>query len=46
MYLKVQFALFVVQLKTFSLIQIEQTNALSLRSAAPVRTKGQRKEMG
>lgn len=49
MYLKVHFALFFVhfvQLKAFMLIQIKQTNALSLQSAAPVQTKGQRKEMG
>lgn len=46
MYLRVHFALFFVQLEAFMLIQIKQTNALSLQSATPVQTKGQRKEMG
>lgn len=46
MYLKVHFASFSIKLKAFMLIQIKQTNALSLQSAAPVQTKGQRKEMG
>lgn len=46
MYLKVHFTLFVLKFNAFMLIQIKQTNALSLQSAAPVQTKGQRKEMG
>lgn len=46
MYFKVHFASIFVKLKAFMLIQIKQTNALSLQSTAPVQTKGQRKEMG